>query len=86
MKKLRVILSVFAIVLAVGATFAMRSNSSMTGYRHIPASPGVPEQCIEVAVECVVSAPYSCTLENGDEVKRFNNQTACGPLLKKPTP
>jgi len=83
MKKLRILLSVFALVIAVGATFAMRADTAMTGYQFIPASPGVPEQCIQQTVNCVISEDNDCTLGDYD-VKRYNNQTHCGPVLKRP--
>lgn len=83
MKKIRIILSVAAILFAVGASFASRIAPSMTGYEFIPAGGGEPEQCIQRTVDCDVSGSNPCTL-NTHDVRRDNTVTHCGSSLKKP--
>lgn len=82
MKKVRIFLSVFAVALAVTATFAMRLNPPMIGFEYIPASGSAPAQCVERTVDCVIEANNECQL-NSHDVYRPDAQTNCGILLKK---
>jgi len=83
MKRLRILLSLTAVVLAVSVTFAMRPGGSMTGFEYIPASGGTPEQCIERTVDCIPQGANDCEL-NTHEVRDSNLVTHCGATLSKP--
>ena len=82
MKKLRIYLSVLAIVCAVGATFGMRSSELIIGYEYLPGWYGEPDLCIQRLMYCSVSGPVECTMNN-HEVRKDNIMTYCGPQLRR---
>ncbi|HYG19400.1 MAG TPA: DUF6520 family protein [Ohtaekwangia sp.] len=82
MKKLRIYLSIAAVVCAVGATFATRSTDMIVGYEYIPGMYGEPELCVQRMMYCAVSGPVECTMNN-HEVRKDNILTHCGPELRR---
>lgn len=84
MKNVRVILSVFALVLAVGGTFAAQSQpaGTMTGYAYIEQTPG-NFICSQRSVQCHVGSGTPCTI--GALTYRNNSdvQSQCGEVLAK---
>lgn len=87
MKKVRIILSVAAIVFAFGATFATQFHArpSSIAYEFIPATEEDPAQCVELTTECQPSGQSPCALVNGHQVRaKADVQTQCGDQLMRP--
>lgn len=88
MKKLRVFLSVSALIFAFGAAFASQFTVSTIGYRWIAASSMCRQLTTQDDCDTVNKTP--CTvIDPADNVsvhlRRDNNaQTSCGPELFKP--
>lgn len=89
MKKIRIILAMSAVLLAVLGVFG--SNlfpPAFTYYKHVPAGGGDPEECLEKVTEynCITSGTVICATatETGVQLRRDNNiSTDCGPLMWK---
>jgi len=85
MKKVRIFLSVLALVLGVGGTIAgqLQMSPNMTGYEFIPASGGTPDQCVQRSVNCNTTDPNLCTLNSHKVGDSSDTSTQCGNQLNK---
>jgi hypothetical protein len=86
MKKLRIFLSVAAIVFAIGGTFASQNIPAFAiqGYEYIPASPGIPAECSVVSVDCNTFSANLCTINSHKVGNSSSISTQCGTQLKRP--
>jgi hypothetical protein len=88
MKKVRIFLSVLAIVFAVAGAVASQVVVPLEmGYEFIPAS-GIDEaRCVAVDDICQESGSYACRVTLADPVlKKFVSSTTCGVELRRTTP
>lgn len=87
MKKVRIVLTIAAFVVAIGGTLATQyeSPSLIEGFEYIPASAGVPAQCVSREVECDTESANLCTWISGNKVGDNNSvSTQCGMQLRRP--
>jgi hypothetical protein len=78
MKKLRLILSVLAFVLAIGASFATKKFVSAQGYVYVG---GAIPQCV-MDITCDQNGSFTC--KNGTAIEQSSstvNGTNCGTTL-----
>lgn len=83
MRKLKVVLSTFALVVAVGATFATQYNASTLKdqFIYVPASAGDPAECQRVNVDCGGSGAV-CTYQSTPVRAEEDIDTSCGTQLR----
>jgi hypothetical protein len=89
MKKIRIFLTVLAVVVAVGGTIASQAPSALeAGYQFIPASSGNPAQCNFVANICDQSGTYPCKVNSAPTTPRLwrSDDTACVVELNRIDP
>jgi hypothetical protein len=82
MKKIRILLALSAVVLAIGGAFATRTLSpSITVYEFSP-----PVNCIEHTADCATSGTTACTITGVSVQLRQDPtpSTSCGALMWKP--
>ena len=82
MKKIRIPLTVMALALAIGGTFASKYQPvpTTTGYEYIA---GVPDLCIEITPICNPTGPNLCTF-NGHKIGDSSSiSSQCGTQLKR---
>jgi len=83
MKKIKVLFSALAFIIAVGGAFASKFDTAVTAYKFIPASGGNPAQCEQTGT--CDGGSFDCT--SGSVVlKDSSNPTiSCGADLKRST-
>jgi hypothetical protein len=93
MKKLRLVLSMIAFVVAIGVTVSSQllANSKLVGidgYEFVPASGNNPARCVVHTLACDDEGTIACTI--GAVTLRASNtpqaNPACGVELRKTTP
>lgn len=82
MKKLRIIFSVLAIILAGTATFASMDGAVPGKWEYTPAVGPIPAQCNSISIDCGNFAGAPCVSTNGKQVRNDNDLTNCGTQLK----
>lgn len=80
MKKIKILLSVFAFVVAIGATFATqyKSSSMLDGYVFADGT------CEQVENNCVAPNNEACEITEGIVRQNEDAASACGQALGKP--
>lgn len=83
MKKVRVILSIMALVLAIGGTFATQYKpaDSITAFEYIP---GPPVICSDMTTSCSLNSAIVCTINNHEVRANNSTSSSCGAQLKHP--
>lgn len=87
MKKLRVILSALAIIIAMGTALVSEALSPMLGYEFIPAGED-PAACVFRSNECDTQGGWDCKVNNSAStpiLREFVSATSCGAALKRQT-
>jgi hypothetical protein len=88
MKNVRIILSVFAFIVAIAAAFASKQDASITGYEFHPAIGGVPAWCEAKNNVCDDNGTYTCQVTQSSPILGVSNTpdaTSCGLAAKRLT-